>query len=193
MPSVSTSWRGGAEPDVAETDEQNATHRKSGPSSSRHPPCERGTGLLPRKRARPPMIPATPSTSITRRKAFTPAVYRRQPRARDGARRERGYRRVGRDVAAIHARAGRPSARRSAPRRSGSPPRSSPGGASSSSSPASASSVSAERPSAAAIEVSTRTDGACSPRSIWLRYGFDTRRARRDRATTTSRVVAAIG
>src|SRR5262249_7336761 len=42
-----------------------------------------------------------------------------------------------------------------------------------SSSPASASSVSADTLSASASSSRTRTDGWCSPRSIWLRYGFD--------------------
>ena len=37
----------------------------------RHPPCDRGTVDFPRTHARPPMRPATPRTSRTRRRAFT--------------------------------------------------------------------------------------------------------------------------
>src|ERR1700729_420333 len=44
-----------------------------------------------------------------------------------------------------------------------------------SSKPASASSVSAETLRALDRSLRTRTDGWCSPRSIWLRYGLDRR------------------
>src|SRR5439155_10248323 len=40
--------------------------------------------------------------------------------------------------------------------------------------PASESRVSAETLRAAAMALSTRTDGSCRPRSIWLRYGLET-------------------
>ena len=83
----------GAESDVAEPDEEHAAHRKSGPSSSRHPPCERGTGLLPRKRATPPMIPGDAEHEHHAAEGLHGGGS--VSTARDRAR-------VGRDVAAVH-------------------------------------------------------------------------------------------
>ncbi len=66
----------GTRADGTGADEENPTHRKSGASSSRHPPLVGGTPPRPRSRTKPAASTATAATMRPRRNAFMkPGVY----------------------------------------------------------------------------------------------------------------------